>query len=314
MSLTVVGSIAYDAVKTPSGERERMLGGAATHFALAASFFDEVRVVGPVGDDFDEASWEVLRTRGTVTDDVEHVPGGRTFFWKGEYHDNLNSRETHVTELNVFEHFEPKLSAASRACDVLFLANIQPDLQRRVREQCEGARFVALDSMDLWINIAHDSLVRTIRGVDCVILNDEELELLTEKPTVLAAAREVLNMGPPAPTAVIAKQGKYGAALITADDYFALPAYPLEHVVDPTGAGDTFAGGLVGYVAAHPDEEISHDLLTRAMAYGTAIASFNVEEFGTERVARLSADEIAARVEELQRMTSFSAAPVALRG
>ena len=314
MSLTVVGSIAYDAVKTPSGERERMLGGAATHFALAASFFDEVRVVGPVGDDFDEASWEVLRTRGTVTDDVEHVPGGRTFFWKGEYHDNLNSRETHVTELNVFEHFEPKLSAASRACDVLFLANIQPDLQRRVREQCEGARFVALDSMDLWINIAHDSLVRTIRGVDCVILNDEELELLTEKPTVLAAAREVLNMGPPGPTAVIAKQGKYGAALITADDYFALPAYPLEHVVDPTGAGDTFAGGLVGYVAAHPDEEISHDLLTRAMAYGTAIASFNVEEFGTERVARLSADEIAARVEELQRMTSFSAAPVALRG
>ncbi len=175
MSLTVVGSIAYDAVKTPFGTRERMLGGAATHFALAASFFDEVRVVGPVGDDFAPESWDVLRTRGTLTDDIEHVPGGKTFFWKGEYHDNLNSRETHDTELNVFETFEPKLSAPAQACDVLFLANIQPDLQRAVREQCGAARFVAMDSMDLWINIARESLVRTIEQVDCVILNDEEL-------------------------------------------------------------------------------------------------------------------------------------------
>ncbi|MCW3046319.1 MAG: sugar kinase [Solirubrobacterales bacterium] len=311
MSLTVVGSIAYDSVKTPFGERDRMLGGAATHFALAASFFDEVRVVGPVGDDFDDASWEVLRTRGIVTDDVEQVAGGKTFFWKGEYHDNVNSRETLVTELNVFEHFEPKLSDASRACDVLFLANIQPDLQRRVREQCQGARFVAMDSMDLWINIAHSSLMQTIRSVDCVILNDEELELLTGKPTSAAAAREILSWGP---TAVVAKQGKYGAALFTAEGVFALPAYPLEHVIDPTGAGDTFAGGFVGYIAAHPDEEVSHELLSRALAYGTAIASFNVEEFGTERVVRLTAEEIAARVERLQRMTAFSAGPLALRG
>src|SRR3954467_9781681 len=160
MSVTVVGSIAYDAVKTPFGARERMLGGAATHFALAASFFDEVRVVGPVGGDFTEEDFAVLRTRGTITDDVEVVPGGKTFFWAGEYGWDLNSRETLDTQLNVFESFAPKLSAASREADVLFLANIQPDLQREVREQCPDARFVALDSMNLWIDIARDSLVR----------------------------------------------------------------------------------------------------------------------------------------------------------
>ena len=310
MSLTVVGSIAYDAVKAPAGERERMLGGAATHFALAASFFDEVRVIGPVGDDFDQESWDVLGTRGTITDDVERVAGGKTFFWKGEYHDNLNSRETHITDLNVFETFEPKLSDAAKACDVLFLANIQPDLQRGVREQCAGARFVAMDSMDLWINIAHDSLVQTIKSTDCLILNDEELELLTGKPNFVSAAREVLSWGL---TAVVAKQGKYGAALFTNDGVFALPAYPLEDVVDPTGAGDSFAGGFVGYIAAHPEAALDHDMFVRAMVYGTALASFNVEAFGTERVAVLTSDEITARVGELQRMTTFEHAPIGLR-
>jgi sugar/nucleoside kinase (ribokinase family) len=310
MSLTVVGSIAYDAVKTPFGERERMLGGAATHFALAASFFDEVRPVGPVGDDFDDESWRILRMRGTVTDDVEHVPGGKTFFWKGEYAANLNSRETHITDLNVFETFAPKLSRASQDADVLFLANIQPDLQLQVRRQCPDARFVAMDSMDLWINIAHERLREVIGTVDCLILNDEELEMLTEKPTTLQAAREVLSWGP---KAVVAKLGKYGAALYTAEGFFALPAYPLDDVVDPTGAGDTFAGGFVGYVAAHPDEDVDHALLSRAMAYGTALASFNVQEFGTERVERLTADEIQGRVADLAAMTAFSVSPVALR-
>src|SRR5579859_1679929 len=172
MSVTVVGSIAFDAVKTPFGERERMLGGAAVHFALAASFFDEVRVVGPVGDDFGEAEFEVLRARGVVTDDIEHVAGGRTFFWKGEYGWDLNDRETLDTQLNVFADFAPKLSPASRDCDILFLANIQPDLQRQVRAQCGRASFVALDSMNLWIEIARDSLLAAIADVDCLILND----------------------------------------------------------------------------------------------------------------------------------------------
>lgn len=310
MSVTVVGSIAYDAVRTPFGARERMLGGAATHFALAASFFDEVRVVGPVGGDFADEDFETLRTRGTNTDDVEVVPDGKTFFWKGEYGWDLNSRETLDTQLNVFETFEPKLSQASRDCDVLFLANIVPALQTSVLDQCTGPRWTALDSMNLWIDVARDDLVAVIERVDCVILNDAEIRQLTGKPSIVKAARELLGWGP---SAVVAKQGEYGAGLVTDEGFFALPAYPLEEVIDPTGAGDTFAGGLVGYVAAHPGEGVSHELLTRAMAYGTALASHNVEEFGTERVARLSADEVADRVADLQRMTAFSAVPVSLR-
>jgi len=309
MSLTVVGSIAFDAVTTPYGDRSRMLGGSAVHFSLAASFFDAVRVVGPVGDDFGDAEYAVLRDRGIDTSDIEQVAGGKTFFWSGRYHEDLNRRDTLRTDLNVFEHFEPKLSDDSRGADLLFLANIQPDLQRQVAEQCPGARFVAMDSMNLWIEIAHDSLVETIQAVDCVILNDAELRQLTGKPNLVQAAREVRSWGP---TAVVAKQGEYGAALLTGEGFFALPAFPLEHVQDPTGAGDSFAGGFMGSLAAH-DGEIDHDALRVAMAYGTTLASFNVEEFGTERMQRLTAEEIAARLDDLQRITRFDAAPVALR-
>ena len=316
MPVTVVGSIAFDAVKTPFGEREKMLGGAAVHFALAASFFDEVRVVGPVGDDFGEAELEVLRRRGVDVSDVEHVAGGETFFWSGEYGWDLNSRETLETRLGVFEQFEPKLSAEARSSDVLFLANIRPDIQRAVREQCTGAHWAALDSMNLWIDIERDSLIQTIASVDCLILNDAELKQLTGKPNTVRAAREVFSWGPPGPSAIIAKQGEYGATLITADGYFSLPAYPLEDVIDPTGAGDTFAGGVVGYVAAHGAQAPDEEMLRRAMAYGTALASFNVEEFGTERVERLTGAEISARVAELERVTYFSDrdSPVSLRG
>jgi sugar/nucleoside kinase (ribokinase family) len=310
VSLTVVGSIAFDAVKTPFGERPRMLGGSAVHLGLAASFFTDVRVVGPVGDDFGEQELAVLHGRGVNTEDIEHVAGGKTFFWAGEYGWNLNDRETLDTQLGVFEHFQPKLSDASRDCDVLFLANIQPDLQREVHAQCERARFVAMDSMNLWIDIAKDSLLETIARVDAVMLNDAELRQLTEKPSLVAAAREVMAMGP---SVVVAKQGEYGAALFTAEGFFALPAFPLESVVDPTGAGDSFAGGLVGYVAAHPEDELSHEGLSAAMAYGTAVASYNVEEFGTERVARLTAEEISERVAALREMTRFDARPLSLR-
>ncbi|HTZ88281.1 MAG TPA: PfkB family carbohydrate kinase [Solirubrobacteraceae bacterium] len=305
MSITVVGSIAYDTVKTPFGERERMLGGAATHFALAASFFEQVRAVGPVGDDFGERELEVLGTRGTDLSDVERVVGGKTFFWHGEYGWDLNSRETLDTQLGVFEGFQPKLSEGSRASEVLFLANIQPDLQREVRTQLPQARFVALDSMNLWIEIARDSLLSAVEGVDCLILNDAELRQLTEKPNLLSAAREILSWGP---SVIVAKQGEYGAALITSAGFFALPAYPLETVVDPTGAGDTFAGGFVGYIAAslRDGSELSDGLLRRAMAHATVLASFNVEEFGTERVQRLTREEIDARLGELHAITQFS--------
>ncbi|TMK23712.1 MAG: sugar kinase [Actinobacteria bacterium] len=319
MPITVVGSIAFDSVKTPFGERERMLGGAAVHFALAASFFDDVCVVGPVGDDFGEEELAVMRRRSIDVSDVERIPGGRTFFWRGEYGWDLNSRETLDTQLGVFEGFQPKLSERSRASDVLFLANIQPELQRDVRAQLPHARFVALDSMNLWIDIARDSLIAAIENVDCVILNDAELRQLTGKPNLVSAAREVLSWTPTSkeargPSVVVAKQGEYGAALVTESGFFALPAYPLESVIDPTGAGDTFAGGLVGYIAAHPGQELSEELLRRAMAHATVLASFNVEEFGTERIARLTGREIVERMHELHAMTQFTGAPLALRG
>jgi sugar/nucleoside kinase (ribokinase family) len=303
MSITVVGSIAYDTVKTPFGERERMLGGAATHFALAASFFEQVRVVGPVGEDFGERQLQIMRTRDVDLADVERVAGGKTFFWHGEYGWDLNSRETLDTQLGVFEGFQPKLSESSRSSEVLFLANIQPDLQREVRGQLPQARFVALDSMNLWIEIARDSLVAAIEGVDCLILNDAELRQLTGKPNLLTAAREILTWGP---SVIVAKQGEYGAALVTTESFFALPAYPLETVIDPTGAGDTFAGGFVGYIAAHLREELSDELLRSAMAHATVLASFNVEEFGTERVQRLTREEIDVRLAELRSITQFS--------
>jgi sugar/nucleoside kinase (ribokinase family) len=303
MSITVVGSIAYDTVKTPFGERERMLGGAAVHFALAAAFFEQVRVVGPVGDDFGEQQLEVMRAKGVDIADIERVSGGKTFFWQGEYGWDLNSRETLDTQLGVFEGFQPKLSDGSRSSDVLFLANIQPDLQLEVRKQLPDASFVALDSMNLWIDIARDSLVSAIESVDCLILNDAELRQLTGKPNLVSAAREILGWGP---RVIVAKQGEYGAALVTRESFFALPAYPLETVVDPTGAGDTFAGGFVGYIAANLGDGLSEELLRRAMAHATVLASFNVEEFGTERVERLQRPEIDARLRELHAITQFS--------
>src|SRR5438445_7400943 len=205
MSVAVVGSIAFDAVTTPFGTRERMLGGSAVHFSLAASFFDEVHVVGPVGEDFGPDEYAVLERRGVNTADIEQVPGGRTFFWRGKYGWDLNDRETLDTQLNVFAEFQPKLSAESRAAEVVFLANIQPDLQREVREQCRDARFVALDSMNLWIETAQDSLVAAVSEVDCLMLNDAELRQLTEEPNLIRAARRIREWGP---RVVVAKQGE----------------------------------------------------------------------------------------------------------
>lgn len=303
MSVTVVGSIAFDAVKTPFGERERMLGGSAVHFSLAASFFTDVRVVGPVGEDFDE--YEVLHARGINTDDIEQVDGGKTFFWRGHYEYDLNIAHTDDTQLNVFGDFQPKLSDASKASDILFLANIQPDLQREVREQCPGARLAALDSMNLWIDTARDSLVRTIGGVDLVFMNDAEIRMLTGQSNLVRAAREIMAMGP---RVVAAKQGEYGAALFTEDGFFALPAYPLESVNDPTGAGDSFAGGFIGYLASQ-GSNVDDATLRRAMTYGSVLASFNVEEFGTERVSRLTREEIDERYADFKRMTALDEIP-----
>jgi sugar/nucleoside kinase (ribokinase family) len=302
VALTVVGSIAFDSVRTPFGERERMLGGSAVHFALAASFFTEVRIVGPVGDDFGDEHLELLRRREIATDDIEHVSGGETFFWRGHYEHDMNVAHTDDTQLNVFAEFEPKLSPDSCEAQMLFLGNIQPDLQRRVRGQ-SSASFAGLDSMNLWIETTRDALIEAIREVECVLLNDAELRMLTEQPNLIQAARDVIALGP---EVVVAKRGEYGAALFTDAGAFAIPGMPLEDVRDPTGAGDSFAGGFLGYLDAirvnggHDDAA-----LRRAMAYGSVMASFNVEDFGTERVARLTEPEIAGRFADFRRLTHF---------
>src|SRR5918992_284677 len=302
MSLVVVGSIAFDAIKSPFGERERTLGGSAVHCSLAASYFTDVRVVGPVGDDFGQAEYEVLHSHGVNTDDVEHVEGGTTFFWAGEYEWNVSVRHTLDTQLNVFGDFQPKLSEASKAGDTLFLANIQPDLQREVREQCKAARPVALDSMNYWIDTARDSLLRTIGTVDMVLMNDDEVRMLFEQPTLLKGVRQLLELGP---RVVVVKQGEYGAALFTEDGFFALPAYPLETVLDPTGAGDSFAGGLLGYLDSQGGG-LDDATLRRAMTYGSTLASFWVEEFGCERAERLTREEIDERYEQFKRITAIA--------
>ena len=305
MSLTVVGSIAFDAIKTPFGERERALGGSAVHFSLAASFFTDVRVVGPVGDDFDDDAYGVLHGRGVNTDDIERVEGGRTFFWRGEYDWDLNTAHTLDTQLNVFGDFEPKLSDASRDCDLLFLANIQPDLQRDVRGQCGGVQLAALDSMNYWIETTRDSLIRTIGTVDLILMNDDEVRQLTEEPTLLLAARKIMELGP---RVVVVKQGEYGASLFTEDGFFSLPSYPLEKVVDPTGAGDSFAGGFFGYLDSQGGAT-DDGTLRRAMTYGSAVASFWVEEFGCERAERLTREDIEERYEAFRAMTAVEGVP-----
>jgi sugar/nucleoside kinase (ribokinase family) len=305
MSLTVVGSIAFDAIQTPFGERDRALGGSAVHFSLAASYFTEVRPVGPVGDDFGDAEYEVLHRHGVVTDDIERVEGGQTFFWSGKYEWDLNTAHTLDTQLNVFGEFEPKLSDASRDCDLLFLANIQPDLQRDVRGQCGGVQIAALDSMNFWIESARESLIQTIGGVDMVLMNDAELRMLTEEPNLVKASAAVRAMGP---RVVIAKQGEYGAALFTEDGFFALPAYPLETVRDPTGAGDSFAGGLMGYLDSQGGAS-DDATLRRAMTYGSTLASFWVEEFGCERAGQLTRDDIDERYEQFKRITAIDSVP-----
>ena len=302
MSLTVVGSIAFDSVRTPFGERERMLGGSAVHFALAARFFTDVHVVGPVGDDFGDEHVKLLRSTGVDVADIERVAGGRTFFWRGHYEADLNVAHTDDTQLGVFADFQPKLSEASTRADVLFLGNIQPDLQRQVRAQCVNTRLAALDSMNLWIETTRESLVAAVGEVDCVMLNDAEVRMLTEEPNLARAARALMELGP---RIVVAKRGEYGAVLFTADGFFAVPGFLLEDVRDPTGAGDSFAGGFLGYLDMQGTERPSDAALRRAVAYGTVLASFNVEEFGTERVARLTEAEVADRYEELRAMTQL---------
>ena len=286
-----------------------MLGGSAVHFSLAASFFTEVRVVGPVGDDFGDEEIGVLEARGVLTDDIERVPGGETFFWRGHYEYDMNVAHTDDTQLNVFAEFDPKLSDESRSAELLFLGNIQPDLQRRVRASCGGADFVALDSMNLWIENELDSLKSAIAEVDCLLLNDAEIRMLTGEPNLARAARAAMEMGP---GVIVAKRGEYGAVLFSGEDFFAIPGFLLEDVRDPTGAGDSFAGGFLGYLDSRRvagESVLDHAILRQAMAYGSVLASFNVEAFGTERVRSLTREQIDERLRDFRRITHFEVDP-----
>jgi len=300
VSLLVVGSVAFDAVETPFGKRDRMLGGSAVHFSLSASFFADTRVVAVVGGDFGEEEMEVFRRRNINTDDIERVAGGETFFWRGRYDFDLNTAHTLDTRLNVFADFMPKLSDESKKARLVFLGNIQPELQLGVREQVRGSELVAVDTMDYWIKSVPEQVRAVAAAVDVVIINDAEARQLAGEPNIIRAARKILSWGP---RALVVKRGEYGAAMFTKDSFFAIPAYPLESVFDPTGAGDTFAGGFMGYLASH--ERIDDATMRRAIIFGSVMASFNVEEFGTDRVRRLTHEEINARFREFKQMTHF---------
>ena len=299
MSLLVVGSVAIDSVKTPFGERERSLGGAATHFSASASYFTDTSVVGVIGEDFTEEDQAVFRERNINTENLQQIPGGKTFRWVGEYGFDLNSAKTIDTQLNVFGDFKPQLSAAAKKSPYLFLANIQPTLQREVREQVD-CKFVAMDTMNYWIESAREELMKTLAVVDALIINDAEARELAGDSNLIKAAKKILTFGP---KMLIVKRGEYGAALFTKDSYFATVAFPLESVFDPTGAGDSFAGGFMGYIAKH--DNLDEGTIRRAIIHGSVMASFNVEEFSCDRLRRLTRPEIAARVDEFRKFTHF---------
>jgi sugar/nucleoside kinase (ribokinase family) len=299
MSLLVVGSVAIDSVKTPFGVRERSLGGAAMHFSVSASYFTDVSVVGVVGDDYTEDDLSVFRERNINTENLQRIAGGKTFFWAGEYDFDLNTAHTLDTQLNVFGDFQPQLSDAAKKSPYLFLANIQPSLQREVREQVD-CKFVAMDTMNYWISSAREELLKTLAVVDCVIINDAEARELAGESNLIKAAKKILTFGP---KMLIVKRGEYGAALFTKDSYFATVAFPLESVFDPTGAGDSFAGGFMGYIAKH--DNLDESTIRRAIIHGSVMASFNVEEFSCDRLRRLTRPEIADRVDTFRKFTHF---------
>ncbi len=299
MSLLVVGSVAIDSVKTPFGIRERSLGGAAMHFSVSASYFSDVSVVGVVGEDYTEDDMSVFRERNINTENLQRIRGGKTFFWAGEYGFDLNTAQTLDTQLNVFGDFKPQLSEAAKKSPYLFLANIQPSLQREVREQVD-CKFVAMDTMNYWIASAREDLMKTLAVVDCVIINDAEARELAGESNLIKATKKILTYGP---KMLIVKRGEYGAALFTKDSYFATVAFPLESVFDPTGAGDSFAGGFMGYLAKH--DNLDEGTIRRAIIHGSVMASFNVEEFSCDRLRRLTRPEIADRVDEFRKFTHF---------
>ena len=306
MAITVVGSVAFDTVETPAGRIDRCLAGAATYFSLAASYFTDVRVIGVVGEDFTAREEAVFSARNIDIRGIERAPG-KSFFWQGSYLENLNEAKTLQTDLNVFASFEPKIPEVYQDSEFLFLANIDPVLQKRVRDAMPKVKLVGGDTMNYWINDHRDNLLKTLKGVDVLLINDTETKLLAGTRNPVKAAKDVLALGP---KSLVVKHGEFGAtaffgmhsfAGLEAHPPFRAPALPLAEVVDPTGAGDSFAGGFFGYIASQP--ELTPQVFKRAMFYGGVMGSFTVERFGTERLQHLTREEIEQRFAIFRQLT-----------
>jgi sugar/nucleoside kinase (ribokinase family) len=297
--IAVIGSVAFDDIVTPSGRADDVLGGSATHFAVAASFFAPVHLIAVVGEDFPKAERDYLASRGIDLAGLESRPG-KTFRWTGRYHEDLNVRDTLRLDLNVFAEFQPRVSAATRTLPFVYLGNIAPALQAGVLDQFDAPKLVACDTINHWIETARPELEAILPRLDLLVLNDEETRLLAQERNTVRAARRILERGV---KRMLVKRGEYGAILFSADSVFAVPAYPLEEVFDPTGAGDSFAGGLIGHLAATGD--LSEANLRRGIVYGSVIASFIVEDFGGRRLRTLTRDDVERRYRRFVALTEF---------
>lgn len=307
MSTLVVGTVAFDAIETPFGKTDKILGGAATYISLAASYFtDNINLVSVVGDDFPKENIEMLQKHKVDTDGLQVLSGQKTFFWAGKYHNDMNSRDTITTELNVLEHFNPVVPDKYQDCEFLMLGNLSPQVQQQVIKQLKNRpKLIVLDTMNFWMDIALKELKETIAMIDVLTINDAEARQLSGEYSLVKAAQKILAMGP---KYLIIKKGEHGALLFNKEQVFFAPALPLEDVFDPTGAGDTFAGGFIGYLARTKD--ISFDNMKRAIIFGSAMASFCVEKFGTENIVGLSKKQVDNRVQEFISLAQFDIALV----
>ncbi len=300
MSLLVVGSVAFDSIHTPTAERQRVLGGSAVYFSYAASYFTPVRLVGVVGEDWPDEHTQLLQGRKVDTSGLQIRQGEKTFFWKGRYLPNMNDRETLEVELNVFGNFQPDLPASFCDSRFVFLANGAPQVQAKVLDQVKNPKLVVADTMDLWIQTQHPELLKLLRRVDGLVINDSEAKLLTEEQNLVAAGQAILKLGP---RFVIVKKGEHGCMFFSGSQVYTLPAYPTADVVDPTGAGDSFAGGMMGFLASHGEvDEIS---IKRALAYGTLVASFNVEDFSLDKMKKIERQDLDKRMEAYRKMLAL---------
>lgn len=299
MGIVVVGTVAFDTVETPFGRGENVLGGSATYFSTSASFFTDVSLVAVVGEDFPEEHVKFLKSRNINTEGLQRIPG-KTFHWTGKYGYDLNEAQTLDTQLNVLMEFNPKLPQSYCNAEYLFLANIDPDLQMQVLEQVQNPKLIACDTMNFWISSKPEALERVLKKVDIVVINEGEARQFTGEANLVKAARKIIALGC---KRLVVKRGEYGVLMFTADSVFAAPAYPLEEVFDPTGAGDTFAGGFMGYLANTGDT--SEEGIRQAIVFGSVMASFNVEDFSLERMKRLNYEEIEARYKSFKSLTSF---------